>query len=156
MPRKSHTRASRRDRRKAKQSEFAREGTTNPRKKGHHMYETPSSAAEEKPTTVSRVCREDPRLHEFTLFPDLGVKACSGCGLRQKMAESEFIRGGNSIRIPDTIRQKVAKPTVTQPGQGTEKAVAPPVIPCRSGEHDLRKDPELGIRVCRNCDFFTK
>lgn len=36
---KSRVRASRRDRRKAKQSEYRREGTGNPRKHGHHPYD---------------------------------------------------------------------------------------------------------------------
>lgn len=36
--RKSRKRNNRRDRRKAKQSEFRRDGTTNPQKHGHHSY----------------------------------------------------------------------------------------------------------------------
>lgn len=37
--RKSRKRNNRRDRRKAKQSGFRREGTVNPKKHGHHIYD---------------------------------------------------------------------------------------------------------------------
>jgi len=40
---KSRKRAGRRDRRKAKASGYRREGTTNPRKKGHHAYDARST-----------------------------------------------------------------------------------------------------------------
>jgi len=45
---KSRKSFNRRDRRKAKQSEYAREGTTNPRKKGHHAYDARKDEDEDK------------------------------------------------------------------------------------------------------------
>ena len=174
MSRKSHTRATRRDRRKARQSDFAREGTRNPRKKGHHAYEAVSSEPlEDKVVTTRRVvCRDDERLHEFTCFPELGVKVCSCCGERRKMDEDDFQPMGNRLHIPAAVRRRVVKPSSTREESTPPEADATTRQPdsggaayaaaqgsgreCRPGEHELKLDAELGIRVCRHCTFFTK
>lgn len=44
----SHERENRRDRRKAKASDFRRGGTVNPKKKGHHAYEAISTSFTKK------------------------------------------------------------------------------------------------------------
>ena len=158
MAKRTRVRAGRRDRRKAKQSGFTREATANPRKKGHHLYESPAAdplpeeAGGKPPSPSARGrCADGTTIHDFTPAPALGVKTCRFCGTQRKMAERDFSRKtGGRLSVPKKLKEKVAP--AESPPKGPPSAKKP--TPCR--DHDFRYDADLGIYQCRYCEAVTK
>ncbi len=148
-------RAARRDRRKAKQSDFAREGTVNPRKKGHHAYEARHGGEGETGAGAAEGARlrcEEAGGHDFRPDPGRAIKRCRCCGALARMAAEEFRpEPGGRLVVPESIRKAAAKP----PLPAAELNSPPPQEVCR-GPHDWRRDADLGIRACRRCGTIDK
>jgi hypothetical protein len=154
MPKSTRTRATRRDRRKAKQSDFAREATANPRKKGHHLYEAPAHGTSDESATPARnpSCADGTVVHDFLSDRDLGIKTCRYCGTRRKLTPAEFSKAANPLPIPKEWREKAQPRPATSSERPTEQP--PAEVHCRN--HAFVYDTELGIYRCRHCDAVTK
>ncbi len=148
MAKKSRQRSNRRDRRKAKASGFAREGTANPRKKGHHAYIDPLSAAtpDRPASSTEPPCLRDFALHDFIFLSELGVEQCRLCGCMQKPEappESPFPGQHLELAPEPARRSPVSRPPT------------PMKSPCR-GAHEYRSRPDLGIDTCAECGHHRR